>query len=214
MALTQTRASLTERDVRDLTGRYNQRLFRIARAIVGQDAEAEDVVQEAWVRALEGLDQFRGEAAFSTWLTRILINEAYGRVRRRKPNVDFTAEAEPAIRAHILKFPAASSRPDPETTVANTQMRALLEQAIDALPEPFRVIFVARVVEEMSVEETAALFNLKPETVKTRLHRARAKLRESLEKQVSPAAATAFQFDGARCERLTAAVLARLDLSA
>ena len=214
MALTQTRASLTERDVRDLTGRYNQRLFRIARAIVGQDAEAEDVVQEAWVRALEGLDQFRGEAAFSTWLTRILINEAYGRVRRRKPNVDFTAEAEPAIRAHILKFPAASSRPDPETTVANTQMRALLEQAIDALPEPFRVIFVARVVEEMSVEETAALFNLKPETVKTRLHRARAKLRESLEKQVSPAAATAFQFDGARCERLTCAVLARLDLSA
>lgn len=214
MALTQTRAGLTEQDVRDLTGRYNQRLFRIARAIVGQDAEAEDVVQEAWVRALEGLDQFRGEAAFSTWLTRILINEAYGRVRRRKPNVDFTAEAEPAIRAHILKFPAASSRPDPEATVASNQMRQLLEQAIDALPEPFRVIFVARVVEEMSVDETAALFGLKPETVKTRLHRARTKLRESLEAQVPPASSMAFQFDGARCERLTTAVLARLNLSA
>jgi RNA polymerase sigma-70 factor (ECF subfamily) len=214
MPLTQSRAGLTEQDVRDLTGRHNQRLFRIARAIVGQDAEAEDVVQEAWVRALQGLDQFRGEAAFSTWLTRILINEAYGRVRSRKPNVDFTADAEPAIRAHILTFPAASSRPDPETTVANNQTRVLLERAIDALPEPFRVIFVARVVEEMSVEETAALFDLKPETVKTRLHRARAKLRASLEAQLSPAAAAAFQFDGARCERLTAAVLARLDLSA
>jgi RNA polymerase sigma-70 factor (ECF subfamily) len=214
MAFTQTRAGLTERDVRDLTGRHNQRLFRIARAIVGQDAEAEDVVQEAWVRALEGLDQFRGESAFATWLTRILINEAYGRVRRRKPNVDFTAEAEPAIRAHILKFPAASSRPDPEATMADTQMRHILERAIDALPEPFRVVFVARVVEEMSVEETAALFDLKPETVKTRLHRARAKLREALEAQVAPAHSAAFQFDGERCERLTQAVLARLTLSA
>lgn len=214
MALTQARPGLTERDVRELTGRHNQRLFRIARAIVGQDAEAEDVVQEAWVRALSGLDHFRGDAAFATWLTRILINEAYGRVRSRKANVDFTTEAEPAIRAHILKFPAASSRPDPETTVANDQMRQLLERAIDALPEPFRVIFVARVVEEMSVDETAQLFGLKPETVKTRLHRARAKLRDALEAQVSPAHAAAFQFDGARCERLTSAVLARLDLSA
>jgi len=214
MALTQTRADLTERDVRDLTGRHNQRLFRIARAIVGQDAEAEDVVQEAWVRALQSLDQFRGEAAFATWLTRILINEAYGRVRRRKPNVDFTAEAEPAIRAHILKFPAASSQPDPEAEMADTQMRRMLEEAIDSLPEPFRVIFMARVVEEMSVEETAAAFGLKPETVKTRLHRARAKLRDALEARVAPAHATAFQFDGERCERLTMAVLARLGLSA
>jgi RNA polymerase sigma-70 factor (ECF subfamily) len=214
MALTQTRAGLTERDVRDLTGRHNQRLFRIARAIVGQDAEAEDVVQEAWVRALEGLDQFRGESAFATWLTRILINEAYGRVRGRKPNVDFTAEAEPAIRAHILKFPAASSRPDPEAGMADKQMRHILEQAIDALPEPFRVVFMARVVEEMSVEETAELFGLKPETVKTRLHRARVKLRAALEAQVAPAHSTAFQFDGERCERLTLAVLSRLTLSA
>jgi RNA polymerase sigma-70 factor (ECF subfamily) len=126
------------------------------------------------------LDQFRGEAAFSTWLTRILINEAYGRVRRRKPNVDFTAEAEPAIRAHISSFPRLHRGRIRRPPWPTQQMRALLEQAIDALPEPFRVIFVARVVEEMSVEETAALFNLKPETVKTRLHRARAKLRESL----------------------------------
>ena len=207
-------AKITEQNVRDLTGRHNQRLFRIARAIVGQDAEAEDVVQEAWVRALSSVDQFRGDAAFATWLTRILINEAYGRVRGRKPGVDFTADAEPRLRAHILKFPAASSRPDPEASVANDEMRLLLERSIDALPEPFRVVFVARVVEEMSVEETAALFDLKPETVKTRLHRARAKLRESLEAQVASAHSTAFQFDGARCERMTAAVLARLNLSA
>ena len=214
MALTQTRAGLTEQTVRDLTGRYNQRLFRIARAIVGQDAEAEDVVQEAWVRALEGLDAFRGDAEFSTWLTRILINEAYGRLRRRKPNVDFTPQAEPGLRAHILKFPAASSRPDPETTLATREMRALLERSIDALPEPFRVIFVARVIEEMSVDETAELFGLKPETVKTRLHRGRAKLRELIEAEVSSAGTAAFQFDGARCERLTVAVLERLQLSA
>jgi RNA polymerase sigma-70 factor (ECF subfamily) len=214
MALAATRADLTESDVRELTTHYNQRLFRIARAIVGQDAEAEDVVQEAWVRALERLDQFRGEASFATWLTRILINEAYGRVRGRKPNVDFTAEAEPGLRAHILTFPAASSRPDPETTVANDEIRILLERAIDALPEPFRVIFVARVVEEMSVDETAALFNLKPETVKTRLHRARVRLRAALEPQVAAAHAAAFQFDGERCERMTRAVIARLGLSA
>jgi RNA polymerase sigma-70 factor (ECF subfamily) len=98
--------------------------------------------------------------------------------------------------------------------MADTQMRHILERAIDALPEPFRVVFVARVVEEMSVEETAALFDLKPETVKTRLHRARAKLREALEAQVAPAHSAAFQFDGERCERLTEAVLARLTLSA
>lgn len=214
MTVAQARAGLTERDVRDLTGRYNQRLFRIARAIVGQDADAEDAVQEAWVRALSSLDQFRGEAAFATWLTRILINEANGRVRRRKPNLDFTPEAEPAIRAHILKFPAASSRPDPEATVSDNETRLLLERAIDALPEPFRVIFVARVVEEMSVEETAVLFDLKPETVKTRLHRARARLREALEAQVAPAHSAAFQFDGERCDRLTTAVLARLSVSA
>ena len=213
MSSANAHARLTEQDVRDLTGRYNQRLFRMARAIVGQDADAEDVVQEAWVRALGSLDQFRGDAAFGTWLTRILINEAYGRVRSRKPNVDFTADAEPAIRAHILKFPAASSRPDPETTVANDQTRRILERAIDALPEPFRVIFVARVVEEMSVDETAALLGLKPETVKTRLHRARAKLRAALEAEMSSSASAAFQFDGARCERLTEAVLARLNLS-
>jgi RNA polymerase sigma-70 factor (ECF subfamily) len=214
MALAQPHAALSEQTVRDLTGRHNQRLFRIARAIVGQDAEAEDVVQEAWVRALSGLDGFRGDAAFATWLTRILINEAYGRVRSRKPGVDFTPDTEPAIRARILTFPAASSRPDPETTVATHEMRVILERAIDALPEPFRTIFVARVVEEMSVEETAELFGLKPETVKTRLHRARVKLRQSIDAQVSSAHASAFQFDGARCERLTNAVIARLGLSA
>ncbi|TAK11050.1 MAG: RNA polymerase sigma factor [Acidobacteria bacterium] len=212
MAIARARATLSEQEVRELTGRYNQRLFRIARAIVGQDAAAEDVVQEAWVRALSSLDEFRGDAAFATWLTRILINEAYGWLRRQRPGVDFSAEAEPALRPHILQFPAASSRPDPEAVVANDEMRQALERSIDALPEPFRVIFVARVVEELSVDETAALFGLNPETVKTRLHRARAKLRRALESHVSPARAAAFQFDGARCERLTSAVLQRLGL--
>lgn len=212
MAIPQPDPRLTEATVRELTGRHNQRLFRIARAILGRDADAEDVVQEAWMRALSSLPDFRGDAAFTTWLTRILINEAYGRLRRQRPTIDFTADAEPALRAHILKFPAASSRQDPETTVANSEVRVLIERAIDALPEPFRVVFVARVVEEMSVEETADLLGLRPETVKTRLHRARARLRRALETQVSSAQTAAFQFDGERCARMTDAVLARLHL--
>lgn len=212
MAIPHADARLTEGIVRELTGQHNQRLFRVARAILGRDADAEDAVQEAWVRALSNLDEFRGDSAFSTWLTRILINEAYGRLRRQRPVVDFTADVEPALRAHILKFPAASSRPDPEATMASSEVRVLIERAIDALPEPFRVVFVARVVEDMSVEETADLLGLRPETVKTRLHRARARLRRALEAQVSSAQATAFQFDGERCARMTEAVLARLHL--
>jgi RNA polymerase sigma-70 factor (ECF subfamily) len=202
-----------ESAVRTLTRRYNQRLFRIARSILRNDAEAEDVVQETYVRAFTGLDRFRGEAGFGTWLTRIAMNEALGRLRRRQTTVAWPAEGvdgEGQLRAHILRFPAASSPADPETTMAQREMKDLLERAIDQLPETFRTAFVARIVEGMSVEETADLIGIRPETVKTRVHRARVRLRADIDKQCGPLLSGAFPFDGRRCERLTEAVIRRL----
>jgi RNA polymerase sigma-70 factor (ECF subfamily) len=200
--------------VRVLTRRYNQRLFRISRGIVRDDHEAEDVVQDAYVRAFTQLDQFRGDASFATWLTRIAMNEALGRVRSRRATVDFSAESEAGITAHILKFPDASRSSDPETAVAHHQLRAILERAIDALPDAFRLVFIARAVEGLSIDETAALLNIKPETVKTRVFRARTRLRRELERQLGADVGGVFAFDGARCERLTDAVIERLRRSA
>jgi RNA polymerase sigma-70 factor, ECF subfamily len=190
--------------VRELTSRYNQRLFRIARGILKSDAEAEDVVQDTYVRALTGLATFRGDSALGTWLTRIAINEALGRVRRARPIAD-VADDSPEAPDNV-----AATTPDPETMMATQESRAMLEEAIDGLPEAFRTVFVARMVEGLSVEETAELFGLRPETVKTRVHRARARLRASLEARLGPAVREAFAFDGIRCDRLTAAVIARL----
>lgn len=184
-----------ETAVRALTTRYNQRLFRIARGILRDDAEAEDVVQEAYVRAFMGLDRFRGESAFGTWITRIAMNEALGRLRSRRPK-----------EADIVESLVESKAPNPESVVANLQMQHLIERAIDDLPDEFRTIFVARVVEGLSVDETAQLFDLKPETVKTRVHRARARLRTSLEAAMGGTVREAFAFDGTRCARLTEAV--------
>jgi RNA polymerase sigma-70 factor (ECF subfamily) len=184
--------------VRELTRRYNQRLFRIARGILRDDAAAEDVVQEAYVRVFTHLEQFRGDSSVGTWLVRIAMNLALGRIRSRKPTVDIDDTAH------------ASSDPDPETLMAQHELRALLERAIDDLPDAFRSVFVARIVEGLSIQETAELFHLKPETVKTRVHRARRALRRSLEKEVGPTLAEAFSFDGARCERLTQHVLEQL----
>jgi RNA polymerase sigma-70 factor (ECF subfamily) len=200
-----------EAAVRTIIRQNNRRLFRMARAIINDDAEAEDVVQEGYVRAFTRLSDFRGESSFRTWLTRIVINEAYGRLRRRRPTLDWES-AEPALaaQAHIIPFPASSSRPDPETLMAQNEIHRLLETAIAALPERFRTVLVARLVEEMSTEETADLLGLRPETVKTRLHRARLLLRDDLERQIGPALTGAFPFAGARCERLADTVVAIL----
>jgi RNA polymerase sigma-70 factor (ECF subfamily) len=201
-----------ESAIRALTRRYNQRLFRITRGILRNDVDAEDAVQDAYVKAFTSLDRFRGDAAFGTWLIRIAMNEATGRLRRRRHTVDFSTEDEAALTAHILTFPDASRAPSPETAMAHDQIRAILERSIDALPESFRVAFVARVVEGLSVEETSALLGIRPETVKTRVFRARARLRRELERQLGENVTGAFPFAGARCERVTAAVLARLGL--
>lgn len=200
-----------EAAIRTIIRDNNRRLFRLARSIVKDDSEAEDVVQEGYVRAFTRLAEFRGESSLSTWLTRIVINEALGRLRRRRTTVDWeSVEATVAAKAQIIPFPA--SHGDPERIMAQREIHHLLERAIDALREPFRVVLVARLVEEMSIEETAALFHLRPQTVKTRLHRARRLLCADLERQVGPVLTDVFPFDGARCERLADAVIARLAL--
>jgi RNA polymerase sigma-70 factor (ECF subfamily) len=197
--------------VRAIIRQNNRRLFRLARGIMKDDGEAEDVVQESYVRAFTRLGEFRGESSLGTWLTRIVINEAYGRLRQQRPTVEWeNFEATHAADAQIIPFPHSFSQPDPERTMGQHEINQILERAIDALPEPFPVVLVARLVEEMSIEETAELLGLKPETVKTRLHRARNLLRDDLERQVGPMLTDAFPFAGARCERMADAVIARL----
>ena len=202
-----------EAAVRAITTRYNRRLFRIARSILRNDAEAEDVVQETYVRAFTGLDMFRGDAAFGTWITRIAMNEALGRLRRLRPTVEWETYGANRNQAEIIHFPASAVSNDPEKTMAQSEVRAVLEQAIDELPDAFRAVFVARIVEGMSVEETADLFGLQPATVKTRLHRARLLLREELDKQLGSALTSSFPFDGQRCDRMTESVVRRICFS-
>ena len=193
---------------RAIMQRCNQRLFRIARAVVRDDTEAEDVLQEAYARAFAAFEGFRGEAGVATWLTRIVLNEAHGRLRKRRPMVELDEVEAAQAGAQVLSFPGAS--PDPEADAARGQIRRLLEQAVDDLPEPFRLVFMLREVEELSVEETAAHLGLNPETVKTRLHRARKRLREALDARLGEVLVGAYPFLGARCARITEAVLRRL----
>jgi RNA polymerase sigma-70 factor, ECF subfamily len=181
---------------------------------VRNDSDAEDVLQEAYVRAFGALDGFRGEARLGTWLARIVINEALGCVRRRRPAIDIgLISTSPTLTAQVIPFPDANRVPDPETTMAQTEIRVLLERAIDRLPSAFREVLIARLVEGMSVADTAELFRIPPQTVKTRLFRARALLRAEMERHVGPALGDVFPFAGGRCERLTDSVLMRLDLS-
>jgi RNA polymerase sigma-70 factor, ECF subfamily len=201
-----------ETAIRAILQANNRRLFRIARGILRNDSEAEDVVQETYIRALTHLDGFRGESSLSTWLSRIAMNEAMGRMRGKRPSLELDSLSQDRREAEIIPFPAASS--DPEKSMAQRQIQEVVEHAIDQLPEPFRLVFITRVMEEMTVEETAELLSLKPETVKTRLHRARALLRQNVEKEIGPVILEAFPFAGRGCERLTEAVLRRLGFSA
>jgi RNA polymerase sigma-70 factor (ECF subfamily) len=189
----------------------NQRLFRIARGVVGDDAEAEDVLQEAYARAFAAIAAFRGDAHILTWLTRIVLNEARDRVRRRRATVDLD-QIEQAQQAEVIPFPntVAFGGGSPEADAARRQIRGLIERAVDDLPTPFRIVFIMRDIEECSIEETAANLQLKPETVKTRLHRARRLLRQALDEQLASSMVGAFPFLGARCARITGAVLERL----
>ncbi|WP_287370663.1 RNA polymerase sigma factor, partial [Mesorhizobium sp.] len=184
---------------------HNQRLYRIARSVVRNDSEAEDIVQEAYVRAFAQLGDFRGESSLATWLSRIVINEALGRLRKRRRTVAMPQ----SLQAEIIKFPLNPSD-DPERTMAQRQILELVERATDRLPDVYRTVFVARVIEGLSIDETAELLDVRPETVKTRLHRARALVRKALDDQIGPVLLDAFPFAGRRCERLTAGVMQRL----
>ena len=195
--------------------RNNQRLYRVARSVVQDDSEAEDVVQETYVRAFGSLGQFRGDSSLATWLTRITLNEALGRLRRQRHMVDLEVlDAEPSGKTQIIPFPLMPVAADPERAAAQRQIRNLIEGAIDDLPEIFRVVFVMRDVEGLSIEETADVLGMPPATVKTRLHRARLQLRRALDEQLASTLTEAFPFDGKRCRQSADKVLARLQLLA
>jgi RNA polymerase sigma-70 factor (ECF subfamily) len=198
---------------REIMQRHNRRLYRVARSVVHDDSEAEDVVQEAYVLAFTNLAKFRAESSLATWLTRITLNEAMGRLRRRRPTVDvLTLDSSTGDGAQVIPFPTMISNEDPERNAAQREIRGLIERAVDELPEIFRVVFVMRDVEEMSIEETAAFLSLRPETVKTRLHRARKLLRQALDAKLATALTDVFPFAGARCLTFTDEVLTRLGL--
>ncbi|OPH84580.1 RNA polymerase sigma factor [Nitrobacter vulgaris] len=199
--------------IRAIMQANNRKLYRIARGILRNDSEAEDVVQETYVRAFTHLESFRGDSRLATWLARIAINEALGRRRRLRPTVDWTTLEPGVLNAQIIQFPVSAVSDDPEKTMAQREIQHIVEQAVDELPEAFRIVFITRVIEGMNVEETAELLDLKPETVKTRLHRARTMLRANVEKKVGPVMMEAFPFAGKRCARLTDAVLGRLGLT-
>ena len=185
-------ASLFELIVR----RYNQRLFRATKAILKNDAEAEDAMQEAYVRAFIHLDQFTGGAKFSTWLTKIAVHEALGQLRRRKRY----QEVPDSMR----------SRDNPERSASDVEMQGAIEQAVEKLPPSYRSVFVMREIEEMTGPETAECLGVSEETVKTRLHRARRLLRTRLERAVTSAVGRTFSYGEQRCDRMTAAVMSRI----
>lgn len=190
-----------------LMRRHNQRLFRAARGILGDDSEAEDVLQEAWVRAFHALPSFRGEAAVSTWLTRIAAHEALVRARRRRrlvPVEDEEAFDPPA---------GASPGPAPDRSAENRELRRALRQALDALPDPLRAVFVLREVEGLSTRETARALEISPENARIRLHRAKAALRRTVDAHVGREVRRLYLFDGARCDRVVEQVFQELSLA-
>ena len=186
--------------------RHNRTLYRAARSILKSDAEAEDAVQEAYVRAYQALPAFRGEASLGTWLTRIAVNEALGRLRRKRRENNVVAFGE-GFDPDTMSIPSADG---PDAAAMRVQLRALLERHVDKLPAAFRIVFVLRALEEMSVEEVASCLDIAPATVRTRYFRARALLREGLERELDLAGADAFAFAGERCDRIVAAVLVRI----
>jgi len=187
--------------------RYNTRLYRVARAILKNDTEAEDVMQQAYVNAFTHLDQFADRAKFSTWLTKIAVYEALARARRAKRQADIPRDA--GAETNVMdSFP--SSRRTPEAEVYDRELGAMLEVAISALPETFRSVFMLRDVEGLSTLETAECLGVNEDTVKTRLFRARAQLRRNLAARIGTEAPAAFQFHATRCDRVVNAVMKRI----
>ena len=196
--------------IRFMVKRHNQTLFRTARAILREDAEAEDAVQEAYVKAIRGMGGFRSDAKLSTWLTRIVVNEALERLRKAKRSAEvIPLAADINAEGEVLDTPDDASA-TPEALALRAEARRIMESRIDALPDSFRAVFVLRAVEEMTVEETAVALGIPEATVRTRFFRARSMLRESLSRSLDTALSDAFHFAGERCDRITEAVMARL----
>lgn len=198
-----------------LMRRHNRTLFRTARAILRDDAEAEDALQEAYLRAYRSMDSFRGEAKLSTWLVRIVVNESLARRRKDVRRAEILPIRGGGIEEHEHEEEKPMSDQDraengPEKSAERRQIRRLLESKIDELPEAFRIVFVLRAVEEMSVEETAAALGIPEPTVRTRFFRARSQLREALSREIDLAFDDAFAFAGERCDRIVARVMEKL----
>ncbi len=189
--------------------RYNRRLYRLARASLREDAEAKDALQEAWLSAYRSIGRFRGDAALATWLTRIVLNECLARKRRaaRRQNVVSIVSWESAMEP-VTDVADPAARPD--DAFERAQIRGVLERKVSELPEIFRVVFVLRSVEELSVEETAQCLGIPEETVRSRHFRAKGVLRESLARDVDLAERDIFEFQGSNCDALVASVLAHL----
>jgi RNA polymerase sigma-70 factor (ECF subfamily) len=189
--------------------RHNRLLFRTARGILKSDAEAEDALQDAYLRAWRAIDGFRAEAKLSTWLARIVINESLGRVRRAHGAQVIPFDGSVEADHHDKEARMEDEDPDrqPESVVMRGELRRLIEAGIDHLPDGFRSVFILRAIEEMSVEDVAAALDLPEATVRTRLFRARGLLRERLSRDVDLALGDAFWFAGERCDRMVARVL-------
>lgn len=188
-----------------LMRRHNRRVFRAARAILKRDDEAEDVMQDAYVRAYEHLGEFRGDAGFGTWVARIAVHEAFARLRRERR---FSSAAPPSEEpTSMLPEPDRT----PEQLVNDHQLRDVLEQAIDRLPDDFRAVFVLRAVEQMSGAETADCLGIPEETVKTRLHRAKLRLQDLVMTSLDANSERAYDFHLVRCDRVVSGVLKRLN---
>jgi len=190
-----------------LMRRHNQRVYRVVRSLLRDADEIEDVIQQSYLQAFLHLDQFGGNARWSTWVCRIAINEALARIRQRGRFVSIDAASEEAM-ADFSKGPDG----DPERKAAGREFGAMVEQAIDGLPDIYRSVLILREIEGMTTEETAAVLGVEIDVVKTRLHRARAALRSAIENRVGEQMQSAFTFGNERCDRVVAAVLAKLDL--
>jgi len=183
--------------------RYNRRLFRAVRAILKDDAEVEDVIQEAYVSAYAHLADFSGRARFSTWLTRIAVHEAFGRLRKRRRSESWDVNNGEEEQIMTLT-------PSPEKHASDGELRKLLEQVVETLPETFRTVFVLRAVEQLSVAETSEVLGIPEDTVKTRLHRARGLLQSRLQERVGDRVPELYDFQGAQCDAIVDRVLRRL----
>jgi RNA polymerase sigma-70 factor (ECF subfamily) len=189
-----------------LMRRYNQRIYRAVRAILADDAEAEDVMQQAYLNAYRHLDQFAAKAKFSTWLTRIAVYEALHRARKPPP----ASLDEPGTEGTTMMDTLRSKEVDPEQALLTKETAVLIEDAVTRLPDAFRQVFMLRDVEGLTTQETAECLGVNQDTVKTRLHRARLQVRRHLASQADAAAPNAFLFHASRCDRVVQSVLAAI----